>query len=96
MTKTVTASNARNNFFAMLKEIETPGVSIVITYEGQPKGVLMSVDEFEGWMETLDIMSHPVEAAEILRRLQNKEKEPTVTLEELMRGSSAKKKRRAK
>ena len=78
MTKTVTASKARNNFFAMLKEIETPGVSIVITYEGQPKGVLMSVDEFEGWMETLDIMSNPVEAAETLRRLRNIDKEKKI------------------
>lgn len=82
MTKTVTASEARNDFFAILREIETPGVSIVITYEGHPKGVLMSVDEFEGWMETMDIMSDPEEAADILKRLRNKDKEETVTLEE--------------
>jgi len=83
MNKTVTATEARNDFFAILKEIETPGVSVVITYEGHPKGVLMSVEEFEGWMETMDIMSDPEEAAEILKRLRNKDKEETVTFEEL-------------
>ncbi len=62
----------------MLKEIETPGVSIVITYEGQPKGVLMSIDEFEGWMETFDIMSDPVEAADTLKRLRNVDKEKKI------------------
>ena len=82
MTKTVTASEARNNFFAILKEIKTPGVSVMITYEGHPAGVLMSADEFEGWMETMDIMSDPEEAAEILDALRNKGKEETVTFEE--------------
>ena len=82
MNKTVTATEARNDFFAILKTIETPGVSITITHEGHPKGVLMSVEEFEGWMETLDIMSDPKEATEILKRLHNKGKEETVTFEE--------------
>ncbi len=82
MTKTISASKARSTFFAMLKEIETPGVSIVITYEGQPKGVLMSIDEFEGWMETLDIMSDPVEAADTLKRLRNIDKEKKIPFEQ--------------
>ena len=83
MNKTVTASEARNDFFSILKEIKTPGVSVMITYEGHPAGVLMSADEFEGWMETMDIMSDPEEAAEILDALRHKDTEETVTLEEL-------------
>ncbi len=83
MSKTVTASQARNNFFAMLKAVKTPGFFVKITYEGLPAGVLMSFDEFEGYMETLDIMAHPKEAAEILKRLRNIDKEETVTLEEI-------------
>ncbi len=83
MNKTVTASEARNNFFAILKEIEVPGVSVTITYEGHPKGVLMSVEEFEGWMETLDIMSDPEESAAIREAMQEKERGDVVTLEEL-------------
>lgn len=43
---------------------------------------LISADEFEGWKETMDIMSDPEEAAEILERLRNKDKEETVTFEE--------------
>ena len=82
MNKTVTASEARNNFFAILKEIEVPGVSVTITYEGHPKGVLMSSKEFDGLMETLDIMAHPEEAAEILETMRNIDNEETVTLEE--------------
>ena len=82
MDKTVTASEARNNFFAMLKHIRTPGVSVTITYEGHPAGVLMSFDDYEGWKETMDIMSDPEEATAILDALRNKGKEETVTFEE--------------
>ena len=83
MNKTVTASEARNDFFAILKAIKTPGVSVMITYEGHPAGVLMSVEEFEGWMETMDILADPEEAAETLDALRHKDTEETVTLEEL-------------
>lgn len=83
MTKTVTATEARKNFFTILQEIGTPGVSIVITHEGHPKGVLMSVEEFEGWVETMDIMSDPEEAAEILDALRHKDTEEKISLEEL-------------
>ena len=85
MNKTVTASEARNNFFAILKEIEVPGVSVTITYEGHPKGVLMSIEEFEGWMETLDLMSDPEEAAIVLDRMRNGDKEKAVTFEEFQK-----------
>ena len=83
MNKTVTASEARNDFFSILKEVRTPGVSVTITYEGHPAGVLVSAEEFEGLMETLDIMADPEEAAEILDALHHKDTEKTVTLDEL-------------
>ena len=76
----MTATEARKNFFTMLQEIETPGVSIVITHEGYPKGVLMSVEDFEGWMETLEIMSDPELMKDIREAMDETE---TITLEEL-------------
>lgn len=82
MTKTVTASDARNDFFNLLKQIGTPGVTVTITYEGYPAGVLMSAEDFEGWQETMEILSDPSQAIEILQRLKNKESEPTVTFDQ--------------
>ncbi len=90
MNKTVTASEARNGFFAMLKAVKTPGVSITITYEGHPAGVLMSAEEFDGWMETMDIMAHPEEAKEILERLHNIDHEETVTFKEFKKNLGTK------
>ena len=50
----------------------------------------MSVEDFEGWMETLDIMAHPEEAADIIKALRNKDNEETVTLEEFKRSLGVK------
>ena len=60
-----------------------PGAPVVITHEGLPKVVMMSFQEFEGLMETLDVMANPKEAADILKRLRNMHKEESVSLEDI-------------
>ena len=57
MSKTMTATEARKNFYTVLKSAAKPGMAITITLQGQSPVVMMSADEFEGWMETLEIMS---------------------------------------
>ena len=57
MPKNMTATEARRNFFQLLTTAEKPGMSVAITHEGHPKVIVMSFDEFEGWQETLEIMS---------------------------------------
>lgn len=54
-----TATQARRKFFTILEDIQKPGISVIITHEGQPKGVFMSIGDFEGWQETLEIMADP-------------------------------------
>lgn len=82
MNKIFTASEARKEFFSILREIETPGVFITITHAGHPKGVFISFEEFEGWMETMDIMSDPEEVKTIRNAQREKEKGEVVNLEE--------------
>ena len=59
MTRFVTATQARKQFFQLLDLAEKPGSAITITREGHQPITMMSADEFEGWMETLEIMSDP-------------------------------------
>lgn len=89
MNKCITATEARNDFFSLLKAIKTPGVSVMITYEGHPAGVLMSAEEFEGWMETMDILSDPEEAEALREAMQEKEKGEVVSLEEFRKNIGA-------
>lgn len=59
MKKTISATEARKNFFQLLKIAGTPGSSVTITIEGKSPVVVMSQEDFEGWQETLEIMSDP-------------------------------------
>lgn len=59
MRKSMTATDARKNFYAIIHAAEHPGVAVTITHEGIPKVVVMSFEEFEGWQETMEIMSDP-------------------------------------
>jgi prevent-host-death family protein len=57
MQKTLTATEARKTFYDVIERAKHPGVSLVITHEGLPKVVVMSFEEFEGWQETMEILS---------------------------------------
>jgi prevent-host-death family protein len=59
MHKTVSATQARKEFFQLLTAASKPGSSITITLEGRPPVVCMSQEEFEGWQETLEVMADP-------------------------------------
>lgn len=57
MTKTLTATKARKEFFKLIEKSEQPGSTIIITLNGIAKTIMMSVQNFEDWQETLEIMS---------------------------------------
>jgi antitoxin YefM len=52
------ASEARINFYRILEEAGEDMRQFTITHRGGKPVVMMSVDEFEGWQETLEIMSN--------------------------------------
>ena len=59
MTRYMTATQARKMFFKMLKIASKPGSAVTIIHQGQPTVTMMSTEELDGWMETMDIMSDP-------------------------------------
>ncbi len=80
---TVTLSDAKANLARLLGEVDRLGERIVITRSGRPAGVLISVDEFEGLMETLEILADPEMAAAVRRGLEEAERGDTVRHAEL-------------
>lgn len=85
MTTYVTATKARKQFFKMIDMASTPGASVTITHAGLPKVVMMSVDEFEGWMETLEIMSDPKLVKDIEEGMKEKETIPWSKIKKKMK-----------
>ncbi len=57
MKKTYTATQARANLFKILDDVQRPDTHITITSDGEPKGVLMSFEEYDSLIETLEVLS---------------------------------------
>ena len=55
----------------------------IITVKGRPAAILMSIDEFESWQETNEILSDPNALKEIKEGEEAIERGEYVTLEEL-------------
>ncbi|UMX47413.1 MAG: type II toxin-antitoxin system Phd/YefM family antitoxin [Candidatus Nealsonbacteria bacterium DGGOD1a] len=56
---TISISEARKRIFEIAKEVQKPDKYYTLTEKGKPKAVLMSADEFDSIMETIDILSDP-------------------------------------
>lgn len=59
MDKYISATKARNNFFDLLEEVKKGPYPIHITVKGIPQAVLMSKEDFDAWMATIETLSDP-------------------------------------
>ena len=57
MNKIFTATEARKYFFKILEIAGKPGSTVTVTLQGHPPVILVSQEEFDGWQETMEIMS---------------------------------------
>lgn len=65
-TKTLyTASDARANFYTLLRDASVGVASFEITNKYGEAAVLISKEEYDSWQETLDILQSPAEMAVI-------------------------------
>ncbi len=64
---TLKASIARANFYQILDDAANKLRQFTITIHGKARAVIMSAEEYEGWLETLDIISDPGLVADIKR-----------------------------
>ena len=59
MSKTISLKEARNRFSKIVDKVVRLSERYVVTKNGVPKAVVMSAEEFESWVETLEFMSNP-------------------------------------
>ena len=69
MTKTLPISEVKTRLPELVKGVSSRDDEIVITRKGRPAAVLLSIDEYESLMETLDILSDPKAMAQIRRNM---------------------------
>jgi len=82
--KTLSLSEAKMKLSELVERVHSTDEEIVITKNGRPAAVLVSPDDFEGWKETIEIVSSPDFADEIRKGLTALKKGTKLyTLEEL-------------
>lgn len=67
MTKTLPISEVKTQLPKLVNGVAERDDEIVITRNGRPAAVLLSMDHYEGLQETLDILSDPKAMAQLKR-----------------------------
>jgi prevent-host-death family protein len=83
MTRTIPLAEAKKNLAAIVKDIENKFDRFTITKNGVSKAVILSNEEFEGLLETLDILSRKEEREAIARAKQQVRKRQTLLLSDI-------------
>ena len=55
-TTTISITEARKRLFQIAKDVQTPCRSYTLTENGKPIVVIMSLEEFESWKETIEVV----------------------------------------
>ena len=67
ISHTISASQARSNFYTLLEEVANKLKRFTITRRGEAQVVMMHPDEVASWEETMDILADKKLITQILR-----------------------------
>ena len=59
MTITMSLKQARSRFSSLVDKADRLSERLIVTKNGTPKAVVMGVEEFESWVETVDCYPTP-------------------------------------
>ncbi len=85
MVNTITLKELRPQLPAVMKNIDTRLDRYIITKRGKPAAVMMSVDDYEGFLETMEILTDKEAVRRIKRSQEEIRKGKTISLEALRR-----------
>ena len=67
LRSTLSVTEARKQLFNILEDVSTPGVYYTLTEKGSPKAVILSAEEFDSLIETIEILQDKKLVADIKR-----------------------------
>ena len=59
MVRTIPVSEARQALPELVNRMRTLMDRVIITRNGKPEAVMMGFEEYESWVETLELLSRP-------------------------------------
>ena len=83
MRKTLPVTEARERLTELVDEVNNKFEQIEITKNGKPRAVIMSADEFDGWKETMEVLSDQQLMKDIKEAERDFKEGKTITLEQL-------------
>ena len=83
MPKTIPLSEAKAHLSEIIKDVSETQEIVTISKGGVPATVMMSVEEYESLIETLEILSDPELMAQLRKAKKEKEKGKLLTHEEV-------------
>jgi antitoxin YefM len=81
---TLTVTEAKAHFLELIRDSDKRLERFVITRQGKPAAVMMNADEFDGWLETLEIMSNKKVLKELRKARKELESGKTKSFEEVV------------
>ena len=83
MRRTLPVTEAREKLTELVDEVNNKFEQIEITKNGKPRAVIMSADEFDGWKETMEVLSDQQLMKDIKEAEKDFKEGRTITLEQL-------------
>jgi prevent-host-death family protein len=80
----ITVTEAKAHFLELVRDSDKRLERFIITRQGKPAAVVMNADEFEGWLETLEIMSDKKALREIRKAKKELEQGKTKSFEKVV------------
>ena len=82
--KSIKATDAKKHLLELIRDTDESFERYLITRNGEPKAVLMSVDDFDGWLETLEIMSDEKAVPEIRKARKELDRGEGIPFEKIL------------
>lgn len=83
MVNTITVKDLRPGLPSVLEDIDRKLDRYIVTKRGKPVAIMLSVDDYEGLLETLEILSDKKAVARIKRSKREAREGKTISLEAL-------------
>lgn len=85
---TISISEGRRRIFDIANEVQAPNKVYTLTSDGKPKMVMMSAEEYESWLETIEVLrgfpDHDKEIAETDEAVRTGAYKKWASLEDMM------------
>ena len=80
----LTTTKAKEQLSSIVRKAHTLGEKFVITHRGEKYGVLLDAEEYEGLIETINILKDSKTAKEIAKALEEAKKGKVVSFEKVV------------